>query len=658
MLEIARSRLGLIFSIGVSTILTFAMLLFYFISTRLLDDFGKSTISLNETAIMEQTKQLLHYSTMAQAEKYSAIFQQAANMTAVMAKEAELFLDNIDFYGTLNINVNEEFTLYPNGMYSNKASDRLSVIIANENGINAAVQKQVNALSHLDPLLIRAVKSNPMHWASYLVTKDIIVRYYPNTHYVGLLPPISEYDYFGDPYYNLATPKHNPERRTVWTKIVEDMTGKGLMTTVSSPIYRFNNTFYGVVSIDITLNAILSQILAYHKEGTSVGYKNEFHLLVDQNADVISLPPDRLKMFGLEEFEHKSFKMGDLLSINLMKSTNSEIREIGRRVIDQKSGVNRLILGNGAHLIAYHQIPVTGWTLGIAIPEHELLQSIYTTRKILNRSLKSMSNRFVLITIAVLIITIIGTLLLFKQKIFQPIQTLIDFTKLISNGKTDARIKVRGKSELNDLATAFNQMADDLQRTTVSRDLLEEKNTQLALLSNIDGLTGLFNRRYFDQYLIKEWKRLERIKLPLSLIMCDIDHFKLYNDTYGHQAGDECIRQVAKAIRRHTLRSSDIPARYGGEEFAVILPQTDSQTAYNIADCIRKTIRDKHIEHSLSSTSSTLSASFGVATLIPDNSLDPQSLVSLADEALYKSKDNGRDQVICEQIDLVRNHST
>ena len=174
---------------------------------------------------------------------------------------------------------------------------------------------------------------------------------------------------------------------------------------------------------------------------------------------------------------------------------------------------------------------------------------------------------------------------------------------------------------------------------------LEETNKKLETLSNSDGLTGLFNRRYFDITLKKEWSRHQRNKQTISLIMADIDYFKKYNDTYGHQMGDSCIQAVSEILKKTCKRTSDFAARYGGEEFVLVLPDTESEGAKIIAEKIRQMILEKSIAHVSSEVKKIVTMSFGVATLVPDKSIEPEYLITLSDQALYKSKEAGRNMV-------------
>lgn len=174
---------------------------------------------------------------------------------------------------------------------------------------------------------------------------------------------------------------------------------------------------------------------------------------------------------------------------------------------------------------------------------------------------------------------------------------------------------------------------------------LETANQTLHYLANYDSLTEVKNRRCFNEYLDTEWRRLAREEAPLSLIMCDIDYFKLYNDTYGHQAGDECLRKVAGVLRNAVKRPADLVARYGGEEFVVVLPNTDIQGAAVVAEFIRAGVLGLQIVHAKSAVSKYVTLSVGVACCIPVPMSQPGTLIAIADEALYRAKRTGRDRV-------------
>jgi diguanylate cyclase (GGDEF)-like protein/PAS domain S-box-containing protein len=180
---------------------------------------------------------------------------------------------------------------------------------------------------------------------------------------------------------------------------------------------------------------------------------------------------------------------------------------------------------------------------------------------------------------------------------------------------------------------------------------LQAANLKLERLATSDELTQLANRRRFDQYLETEWCRQLREQTPLSLILCDIDYFKSYNDTYGHQGGDECLRQVARAIGDAVHRPADLVARYGGEEFAVILPNTKIQGAVQVAERIRVKIAALQLPHAGSQVSQYVTLSLGVASIVPGSESGAEILIATSDQALYQAKRLGRDRIQLYQPD-------
>ncbi len=173
---------------------------------------------------------------------------------------------------------------------------------------------------------------------------------------------------------------------------------------------------------------------------------------------------------------------------------------------------------------------------------------------------------------------------------------------------------------------------------------LAEANRELQRLSSLDGLTGITNRRRFDEVLAHEWKRAMRDRTPLSVILTDIDHFKAYNDRYGHLAGDDCLRRVAGALRDAVQRPGDTVARYGGEEFVAVLAGTDLTGAGAVAETMRAAIERLGVDHAASPTASRATISLGVASTVPDDGTQPATLVAAADEALYEAKKGGRNR--------------
>jgi diguanylate cyclase (GGDEF)-like protein len=184
------------------------------------------------------------------------------------------------------------------------------------------------------------------------------------------------------------------------------------------------------------------------------------------------------------------------------------------------------------------------------------------------------------------------------------------------------------------------------QELTGIRRALEERNRLFERLSSQDTLTGLANRRRFDAVLRHEWRRATRAREPVSLLFCDIDDFKAFNDSYGHQAGDETLRAVARAMDQTLHRPADLAARYGGEEFVALLVATEAEGARTLAERLRAEVAGLGIEHRASTVAPFLTVSLGVATSVPHSASRPERLLERADQALYSAKRLGRNRVV------------
>jgi diguanylate cyclase (GGDEF)-like protein len=202
--------------------------------------------------------------------------------------------------------------------------------------------------------------------------------------------------------------------------------------------------------------------------------------------------------------------------------------------------------------------------------------------------------------------------------------------------QTDITERKRSEEERQRYEASLQKMNRELYKV----------NDALYRLANSDGLTGVANRRCFDEHLEKEFRRMAREKLPLSLILGDIDCFKRYNDNYGHLQGDDCLKTVAQILAQSTHRPDDLVARFGGEEFAILLPNTPAEGAMHVAQAILQQVRQLQIPHEFSSVNAYITLSLGVATLMPTPELSSNGLIQAADRALYQAKEQGRDRVV------------
>ena len=268
--------------------------------------------------------------------------------------------------------------------------------------------------------------------------------------------------------------------------------------------------------------------------------------------------------------------------------------------------------------------------------------------------------------IAMALVGIATTLALrLGRGIVKPIAALAKVSRAIMDGDYNACAAVSGYAEIAGLSRDFNRMAERLAMTVgelrEQKAMLEHRvsertgelvaaNEKLAALSRSDGLTGLANRRHLDEVLETEWRRAGRLGKPLCMILIDVDHFKRYNDHYGHLAGDDCLRRVASVLTANVQRAGELAARYGGEEFAVVLHDTELRQAAELAETIRRAVCDLALPHA-GADLGVVTISLGLAVVQPDAADAVCALIDLADQALYRAKAAGRNRVVLADTD-------
>ena len=299
-------------------------------------------------------------------------------------------------------------------------------------------------------------------------------------------------------------------------------------------------------------------------------------------------------------------------------------------------------------LAGYSHIPSVSWGLVVEQPLHFAMADVTSFHR---------NNLLILLGSAVLAILLS---LWIAKTLAGGIANLSAATVRMAEGKLETRLEVETTDELGQLAANFNRMAtqlawrddalrqakEELERQVAERTReLTDANQELQRLSLSDALTCIGNRRYQDEFLEREWRRALREQTPLSLVMLDIDYFKLFNDTYGHVAGDDCLRKVAGILTATIQRATDFASRYGGEEFVLVLPATGEQGALTLAEKIRRGVEELAIPHEKSPVAGVVTVSIGVAAIVPMRDSEGSLLLVAADRALYQAKTAGRNQV-------------
>ena len=218
----------------------------------------------------------------------------------------------------------------------------------------------------------------------------------------------------------------------------------------------------------------------------------------------------------------------------------------------------------------------------------------------------------------------------------------------IENQLSIRRLQIRLEKQTQELEAKNLQLQKQIHYRSIAENEMLVLNQRLQILANIDSLTQIPNRHRFKEFFNREWRRMSREQSPLAVILCDIDYFKKYNDSYGHQAGDDCLQKVAQAIASVVQRPADLVARYGGEEFVIILPNTEGLNALKLAEAIRQNVEQLQLEHSQSNISNFVTLSLGVAYVTPNEDNSQELLLASADKALYRAKQQGRNQAILQ----------
>jgi diguanylate cyclase (GGDEF)-like protein len=340
-------------------------------------------------------------------------------------------------------------------------------------------------------------------------------------------------------------------------------------------------------------------------------------LLVDSAGVVIAAPSDQSSMIG------RPLDNVPLLSAIAEKALNTNT-PAGSLSFTATDGSRRVI--------SFARISGTQSRLIVSIDEARVTAAI-------NREIRTAYLQLGFVCLFVLLGALIGA----EKLIINPIEVMTGMAKRFGEGDSSARV-ARNKlpSEFMPLARAFNAMAAQLSQR--ERELVAT-NDRLTVIASIDMLSGLANRRGFQSRLDFEWMKAQQYNSELSLLMIDVDHFKLYNDTYGHPEGDACLTRLGETLAGIAADTMGFAGRYGGEEFCLLLPNTDSLKALAIGEMVRTAVQELGIPH-VTSSHQTVTVSVGVAATLPNDTQRPGDLIEAADAALYAAKHRGRNTVV------------
>ena len=450
--------------------------------------------------------------------------------------------------------------------------------------------------------VLRASLPTNLPWirSIMIVAKDGLVQCSNQNMLVGL--NLSDREYFK---------KAQETRDFVFSDYLFAKSSKKPIMMGAYPVAAINPEDDAVVVAGINLDWML-KIMA-----NLGGRPGILSLLVDSAGVVLAAPPDQASMIG------RPLDNVPLLSAIADKALSSSA-PTGSLSFTATDGSKRAI--------SFARIPGTQSRLIVSIDETKVTAAI-------NREIRTAYLQLGFVCLFVLLGALIGA----EKLIINPIEVMTGMAKRFGDGDWSARV-ARSKlpSEFTPLARAFNAMAAQLGQR--ERELLAT-NDRLTVMASIDMLSGLANRRGFQSRLDFEWLKAQQYRRELSLLMIDVDHFKLYNDTYGHPEGDACLTRLGETLSGIAADTMGFAGRYGGEEFCLLLPNTNALKALEIGEIVRAAVQDLRLPHA-TSNHQIVTVSVGVAATLPNETQRPGDLVEAADAALYAAKHRGRNTVV------------
>ena len=450
--------------------------------------------------------------------------------------------------------------------------------------------------------ILRASLPTNLPWIRSImfVSKDGLVQCSTLNIQVGL--NIGDRAYFKK---TLAT------RDFVFSDYLFGMTNNRPMMMAAYPVSAINPEQDAVVVAGINIDWL-------SKNMTNLGGRPGISaLLVDSTGVVIAAPADQISMIG------RPLDNIPLMSAIAEKAMTSDAPQ-GQLSFDAVDGSKRLL--------SFARIPGTESRLVVSIDEAKVTAAI-------NREIRTAYLQLAFVCLFVLLGALVGA----EKLIINPIEVMTGMARRFGEGDWGARVAgSRLPAEFIPLARAFNAMAAQLSQR--ERELIAT-NERLTVMASIDMLSGLANRRGFQSRLDFEWMKAQQYDCELSLLMIDVDHFKLYNDTYGHPEGDACLTRLGEALSAVAADTMGFACRYGGEEFSLLLPNTDTARALEIGEIVRAAVLGLALPHATSSHQ-IITVSIGVASTKPNAIQRPIDLIEAADAALYAAKHRGRNTVV------------
>lgn len=534
-----------------------------------------------------------------------------------------------------------KFDTAANGMYYKfKDNGGASVVVSKNTKVNESLKDKLIKSEIFDKSFKTIVDSNPMLIAAYFNSYDNLNRYYPFIpNAFDAFPQDIKMEKYN--FYYEADLKHNPSKKVVWTDVYLDPAGQGWMLSAIVPIYN-NGFLEGVTGMDITVDTIINKFLNF-----KIPYKGS-SFLIDKNGKIVAITKRVEKMLNLKPSSSHPYTQGEKIKetvykkeeYNILNYKDKNIVNTIQNVIKGKSYSHDLIINDNKFLIFTEKLEKTSWYIISLIDEAEITSEV-TSLETYYKNLGYIIIIFIIIFYFLFFIYLYNKAKDFVNTINKPLFNIIEMTKNLGLKKDLKKLDDCGIVEIDTLSENFNKLAKELDKRTKKLVQAETKRAFSEKLANTDSLTGVYNRRFLKDFSNKYMKIVKREKTELSMMLIDIDNFKIKNDTYGHKVGDLVIKKLISSIQ-DILRDNDLIVRYGGDEFIVLLPNTNITNTRKVAQKLIFHINEINL---LASTELFFTITVGVAEY-ENKDFSVEEIIIRADIALYKAKENGKNCVV------------
>lgn len=582
--------------------------------------------------IKHNTQQLVNEKSKSIDKKIAEI----ETLARIVQKEHRNFFE---YPQTYNLNTQLIFDFAKNGMYyklNNNGGS--SLVVSKDTKITPDLKEELIQSEIFDSTFKTLVNHDKDIVAAYYNSHKNYNRYYPFLEDVyTVFPPDIKMENYN--FYYLADNKYNPKKDVVLTDVYLDPAKQGWLLSAIVPIYK-HDILEGVSGLDISLNNFINSFL-----NLDLPYEGKSFIL-NKNGKIVAMPKEIEKILNIKELSTYKYKTNEKINSTIYKSNkfsildypDKKVAEIFKNIVENKSYPSRIEIAGKKYLLFMNKVKKTSWISISLISEDKALKEV--------KDLESYYNKIgIIIIIAIFIFYAIFFLFLqykaneFVKQINNPLKKIINLTKYLPINRDVKKLEPCGIFEIDKLNSNFNNLSEQLSLRT--QKLIEEETKRIyhEKLANTDPLTGAYNRRFLNEFATEYIKTIRREKTDLSIMMIDLDDFKNINDTFGHETGDDVIKQLVM-ISREIIRENDLIIRLGGDEFVILLPNTNTVNAKIVAKKIVSTIYETNKNKEVQFT-----VSIGISQF-EDKDTSIKDMMSRADSNLYKAKKTGKNCII------------